>query len=146
MLSDPHARLVVSWTHLLCLTVLFERIQYFFSWDIHSMSQRQIVAAISAGLQQQHNVDRMEADDIATEILGCRACMPDYLRLPMWIATLLFDVLGLFSGGRRFHAKDAAGRVAQLNSWKHSSVGACRNFIRFYESLFLLIALQEEVS
>jgi hypothetical protein len=110
------------------------------------MSQRQIVAAISVGLQQQHPGGSMEADDIATEILGCLACMPDYLRLPMWAATLVFDVSGLFSGGCRFHAKDAAGRAAQLNSWKHSSVGACRNFIRFYESLFLLIALQEDVS
>ena len=108
------------------------------------MSQRRIVAAISASLQLRHLSGGMEADDIATEILGRRACMPDYLRLPMWVLTLMFDLAGFLSGGRRFHRQDAAGRSKQLNSWKQSSLGVCRNFVRFYESLFLLIVLQEE--
>ena len=109
------------------------------------MSQRRIVAAISASLQLQHHHGNLEADAIATEILGRRACMPDYLRLPMWVATLAFDLSGVFTGGR-FHGKNEAGRAAQINSWRKSSIGACRNFIRFYESLFLLIVLQEEVT
>jgi hypothetical protein len=109
------------------------------------VNQRRIVTAISASLQLQHLSGGMEADEIATEILGRRACMPDYLRLPMWVATLVFDLSGVLSGGRMFHAKSDEAQIAQLQSWKTSRIGACRNFVRFYESLFLLIVLQEEI-
>ena len=108
------------------------------------MSHRGIVVAISAGLQQQHLDGGLRAEDIAAEMLARRAAMPDYLRFPMWAATVLFDVVGVFSGGRRFQEKDTEGRVRQLHKWKHSSIGSCRNFVRFYESLFFLIALQDD--
>jgi hypothetical protein len=108
------------------------------------MSYRPVVIAISAGLQHQHLPGNLSAEEIADEMLGRQVCMPDYLRFPMRFATLLFDLCGIFSGGRLFRAKNNDARAAQLDSWKHSSIGACRNFVRFYESLFLLIALQEE--
>lgn len=109
------------------------------------MSQRRIVTAISASLQLQHLSGGLDADDIAVEILERRAAMPDYLKLPMWIATLVFDLAGLVPGGRRFQARNDEDRLTQINNWKNSKLGACRNFVRFYESLFLLIVLQKEV-
>ena len=108
------------------------------------MSHKGIVVAISAGLQHQHFDSGMRAEDIAVEILGRQAAMPDYLRFPMWMATMLFDVAGVISGGRRFQEKDGPARARQLNKWKYSRIGACRNFVRFYESLFFLISLQED--
>jgi hypothetical protein len=110
------------------------------------MSYQNIVTAISASLQEQHISGGLTADEIAVEIIERQACMPDYLRFPIRLLTLMFDWFGLLSGGRRFQSKGAPARLAQLNSWKYSSVGACRNFVRFYESLFLLIALQEDAA
>ena len=111
---------------------------------VRPVSYRRIVVAISAGLQRQHAVGAVDADSIAAEIIGQQGCMPDYLRLPLRVATRLFDWSGILSGGKRFQAKGEAAQLVQLERWKHSRLGACRNFIRFYESLFLLIALQEK--
>ena len=108
------------------------------------VSYKRIVVAISEGLQRQHAVGAVDADSIAAEIIGQQGCMPDYLRLPLRVATRLFDWSGVVSGGKCFHAKGEAAQLVQLERWKHSRLGACRNFIRFYESLFLLIALQEK--
>jgi hypothetical protein len=110
------------------------------------VSYQSIVVAISAGLQNQHRTENADINLIATEIIGQHSRMPDYLRLPIQLATILFDWVGLLSGGMRFQRKPPAAQEAQLKSWKYSSVGACRNFVRFYESLFLLIALQEDAA
>ena len=109
------------------------------------MRYQSIVTAISCGLQNQHAIGGADVDSIAAEILGQQGRMPDYLRFPIRMATWLFDCFGIMSGGRRFQSKSAEAQAAQISRWKGSSLGACRNFIRFYESLFLLIALQEEV-
>ena len=110
------------------------------------MSYHRIVVAITAGLQSQHGVTGGDAVAIAADIVGQHGRMPDYLRLPMLISTYVFDLAGLFSGGARFQHKDAVAQQAQLEQWKFSRLGSCRNFVRFYESLFLLIALQENLS
>jgi hypothetical protein len=110
------------------------------------VSYQSIVVAISAGLQSQHGVADSDAEAIAADIIGQHGRMPDYLRLPLLLATYGFDLAGLFSGGARFQHKDPAAKLAQLERWKYSGLGSCRNFVRFYESLFLLSALQEDVS
>jgi hypothetical protein len=108
------------------------------------VSYRQIVLAISVGLQGLHAIDAADTGVIAAEIIDQQGRIPDYLRLPLHTVTIIFDWSGILSGGRRFQAKDTAGKIAQLEHWKYSRIGFCRNFIRFYDSLFLLIALQEE--
>jgi hypothetical protein len=112
----------------------------------YPVSYQSIVIAISAGLKDQHGTENADIGQIATEIIGQHGRMPDYLRLPVKLATIFFDWSGLLSGGVRFQSKKPAAQQAQLNSWKYSSLGACRNFVRFYESLFLLIALQEDAA
>ena len=108
------------------------------------MSYRHIIAAITAGLQCQHAIDTADVAVIAAEIIDQQGRIPDYLRLPIKMLTLLFNWSGILSGGKCFTAKDVAAQMAQLERWKYSRIGACRNFVRFYDSLFLLIALQEE--
>jgi len=110
------------------------------------VSYQSIVIAISAGLQNQHGTARTDTEVIATEIIDQHGRMPDYLRMPIKLATILFDWSGVLSGGARFRRKNPAAQQAQLESWKYSRLGACRNFVRFYESLFLLIALEEDAA
>jgi len=113
-------------------------------YRVQKVSHKSIVEAITAGLQCQHAIDAADTAGIAAEIIDQQGRIPDYLRLPLHVATLLFDWSGILSGGKRFQAKNTAAQKAQLERWKYSQIGSCRNFIRFYDSLFLLIALQEE--
>src|SRR5690348_17188646 len=61
--------------------------------------------------------------------------MPDYLRPPMGILTLGFDLFGIVRGGGLFHSRDVAKRAAQLAAWKKSQLSFQRDFVRYYESL-----------
>jgi hypothetical protein len=113
------------------------------------MSHTNIVVAISDALGCQHldsaGVVRPDSAAIAAEIIACQGNMPDYLRTPMRILTWIFDWSGLVSAGRPFRKLELAQKVALIDAWRTSSIGLCRNFVRFYESLFLLIALQEDI-
>jgi len=114
------------------------------------MSYTKTVVAISAALGHQHladpSVPRPDNAAIAAAIIAAQSAMPDYLRTPMRILTWIFNWSGLVSSGRPFRKLELSQKVALLDSWRNSSIGLCRNFVRFYESLFLLIALQEDVS
>lgn len=61
--------------------------------------------------------------------------MPDFLRLPIICLTLAFDLAGIVQGGALFHRLPHSVRWRQIESWKNSSIGFCRDLIRFYESL-----------
>jgi hypothetical protein len=74
---------------------------------------------------------------VATFVLAQHRRMPDYLRLPFWCLTLLFDAWSLPLTGRPFHRASAAQRSRQLRAWKSSRLGFRRDFIKFYESLAL---------
>ena len=118
------------------------------------MSYRQIVSAIAVELERRHLKTDAETDmqlhagleSVVDEIVECQRNMPDYLRAPMWILTQVFDLAGLFSGGSRFRKLLPAQQTAQVDAWRNSRLEFCRNFVRFYESLFLLIVLQEEIT
>ena len=64
--------------------------------------------------------------------------MPDYLRFPLFILTLIFDIWGLLRTGLFFHAQSPSVRQQQIQSWKSSPLQICRDLIRFYESLVVL--------
>ena len=108
------------------------------------MSYKQIVIAISAGMESMYGLANTNNEGIAADIVGQADRMPDYLRLPMRLATFAFDWSGLLSSGKRFQSAPLEAQRRHMESWKKSRIGACRNFIRFYESLYLLIALQEK--
>jgi hypothetical protein len=112
------------------------------------MSYQNIIISISDTFSFQHlegsGMESPNSRTIATEIIACQRNMPDYLRLPIRLMTWLFDWSAVLGSGRRFHKLDQAKKLEKLQSWRRSGVGSCRNFVRFYESLFFLIALQED--
>ena len=111
------------------------------------MSYPAIVAAISRELRRRHiDVDQENVPDIGnivSEMLECQNAMPDFLRFPMRTLTRIFDFWGLLTTGTFFHNLDPARQGEILDTWRHSRFNVCRNFVRFYESLFLLIVFQE---
>lgn len=67
----------------------------------------------------------------------CRR-LPDTLRLPIAVATLLFDGFGLVLWGAPFHRQSPEKRQRQIEIWRHARLRAWRDFIRYYESLAIL--------
>lgn len=63
--------------------------------------------------------------------------MPDYLRSPIRLATVAFDLFGIARYGRRFHTQSQATRWRQIEVWRDGPFPPARDFIRFYESLIL---------
>lgn len=63
--------------------------------------------------------------------------MPDFLQLPIVVLTLIFDMWGIVQGGTLFHRSPPSVRWLQIQSWRRSPIGFCRDLIRFYESLAL---------
>ncbi|MGI9308448.1 MAG: hypothetical protein ACR2P6_04230 [Gammaproteobacteria bacterium] len=115
------------------------------------MSNTKIIRAIGSVLCRVHELDQLAYSEtdltrIGAELMEQQRLMPDYLRFPIACLTYAFDLSGIFYGGRRFHRLDTVKQLRQVQAWKSSRFGPSQNLIRFYESLFLLIALQEEAS
>lgn len=68
-------------------------------------------------------------------VLDQHARMPDYLRHPFFVLTLIFNLAGFVHGGSLFHRMDRACRQRQIESWRNSKIGVLRDFVRFHESL-----------
>ena len=76
-------------------------------------------------------------NEVVRFVLGQHRGMPDFLRLPVAVLTLIFDLWGIWRGGAVFHRQPHAVRWRQIESWKNSSFGFCRDLMRFYESLVI---------
>ena len=74
-------------------------------------------------------------NDLTRFVLQQHSDMPDFLRMPMCMATLGFDVSGLFPGGKIFHNQRSESRQRQILAWKNSGIGFQRDLIRYFESL-----------
>ena len=111
------------------------------------MSYPAIIEAISKDMQRRHSLTESSAVGgyraISDAIIEHQQLMPDYLQLPMKTLTWVFDTWGFVLTGERFQRMDAVNQAAHVDRWKNSRLSFCRDFVRFYESLFLLIALQE---
>lgn len=70
-------------------------------------------------------------------VLGQRAGMPDYLRLPFAAVTLAFGLSSLLRHGKPFHRLPHAARWRQIEAWRSAPLGPCRDLIRFYESFVI---------
>jgi hypothetical protein len=77
-------------------------------------------------------------------MLECEQLMPDFLQFPMRRLTQVFNIWGIVNGGKRYQNLAAEDQAAQLDAWRNSRFELCRNFVRFYESLFLLVVMQEK--
>jgi hypothetical protein len=63
--------------------------------------------------------------------------MPDYLKLPIFILTILFNIWGFFRKGCLFHRQLDKVRWQQIEAWKQSQFSIFQDLIRFYESLVI---------
>ena len=112
------------------------------------MSYPNIIAALSNELQRRYADEGKEPDrgtgSVVSEIIERQGAMPDYLRFPMRMLTRIFDYSGVVVAGKRFQDLDAASQASLLDAWKKSRFTVCRNFVRFYESLYLLIVMEED--
>ena len=68
-------------------------------------------------------------------VLDQHGRMPDYLRFPLILFTLAFDLAGLGYGGARFHRMAPPARQRQIAAWRNSRVGLARDFVKLYDSL-----------
>ena len=73
--------------------------------------------------------------DIVRFVVDQQGRMPDYMRLPFKLLTVLFDLCGLAHGGRPFHSLTHPARWRQIESWRRAPFAPARDFVRFYESL-----------
>ena len=64
--------------------------------------------------------------------------MPRLLAFGLEAFTLLFAFAGIVYGGKPFFSNPAPARARQWRQWRSHRVGACRDLIRFYESLATL--------
>lgn len=72
---------------------------------------------------------------VARFVLARHAAMPDYLRLPFALLTVVFDAAALLLAGRCFHALPPERRWRVVERWRRLPVGYARDLLRFYESL-----------
>jgi hypothetical protein len=63
------------------------------------------------------------------------AHLPDYLRVPFKCLVLVFDAWALLCTGRPFHRLPHERRWRQIQAWKRSSCGLCRDLMKFFEML-----------
>jgi choline dehydrogenase-like flavoprotein len=61
--------------------------------------------------------------------------MPDYLRAPLKLLTLLFSASTLPGHRKLFHQLDSTTRLKHIEQWRHGRFGFQRDLIRVYESL-----------
>lgn len=76
-------------------------------------------------------------NDVVRFVLDQHRRMPDYLQFPIWLLTIIFDCWGWLRGSP-FHRQTPDRRRSQIEAWKDSPFGPCRDLMRFYESLVLL--------
>lgn len=72
--------------------------------------------------------------------------MPDLLHFPMKTLTVLFSVWVALGTGRLFHQLPYHHRSRILNRWRFARLGACNDFVRFYEALTIFSWASEEQS
>ena len=61
--------------------------------------------------------------------------LPDYMRFPLKVLTVLFDYAAVLRHGRRFHKLPHDKRCRRIEAWRQSWLGPFRDLIRLYEAL-----------
>jgi len=75
--------------------------------------------------------------DVVEFVLGQWCRMPRFLAWPLRVATVAFGLRGLLFGSV-FHRLPPCRRAALIELWRCSSVGVCRDLIRFYRALTII--------
>jgi hypothetical protein len=82
-------------------------------------------------------IDTPPFNDVTAFVLAEWRRMPRFLAWPLRLATLAFAFRGFFAGGL-FHQLAPQRRRILMETWRNSSIGPCRDLIRFYRSLAIL--------
>lgn len=101
------------------------------------------VSAICYEVAQSQNSGLVRLDsppwnDVTQFVIGQWHRMPRFLAWPLRIATLGFACAGILTTGKFFHNLAPTRRGPIIESWRQSSIGPCRDLMRFYRSLALL--------
>jgi hypothetical protein len=83
-------------------------------------------------------IDTPPYSDVTAFVLGQWQRMPRFLAWPLRLVTVGFALSGLLTAGNFFHRLDRQRQLQIVESWRVSSIGPCRDFVRFYRSLALL--------
>ena len=70
-------------------------------------------------------------------VLGNHARLPDFLRLPLRLATLGLDASTLITTGKPLHQLPHHERWRRIEGWRESRLSILRSLLRFYEGLAL---------
>ena len=65
--------------------------------------------------------------------------MPKYMTIAIVILTVMFDWYGVLRTNKRFHRQCLTERHGQIQQWKNSKIGICRDFIGFYEKMTMFV-------
>ena len=84
-----------------------------------------------------------DAEAVARFLSTAHAQMPDYLRLPFRILTLIFDAWPIALTGKPFHRLPLERRSAQVAAWENSRIELRRRLMEFYGSLALFCLYSE---
>jgi hypothetical protein len=80
-------------------------------------------------------IDRALNNRVVQFILDQHGRMPDYLRLPLVLLTVVFDLSSIPRHFRRFHRLSPELRRQQIRTWKQSRLSVRRDLMRFYDTL-----------
>jgi hypothetical protein len=71
-------------------------------------------------------------------VLRQHSRMPVFLKIPIAMMTMYFDIVCVFRNGAFFHNLPPQKRITIIKHCKTSSLRVFRDFIQFYESLVVL--------
>lgn len=107
--------------------------------DFQPQRFQTIVTAICTAVLQQYDPtpDPQVVAAVVQFVLAQHRRMPDFLQLPIVVLTLGFNVWSVVKGGTSFERLSPVRQQQLLAQWRNSPLGACRDLVRFYESLAL---------
>lgn len=79
-----------------------------------------------------------EANAVVQFVLAQHARMPDFLKTPLVVLTVVFDLHCVLKHGVPFRRLDCDHRIQHVRDWRLSRLGFRRDFVRLFESLAVL--------
>jgi hypothetical protein len=105
-----------------------------------AVSFQKTVSALASTIANQRcgpAASAVSHEQVADFVLAQHGRMPDYLRLPLKILTLVFSISSVITSGRCFQRLSSERQRRQVSRWKDSWFGPCRDLIKFFESLVI---------
>lgn len=96
-------------------------------------------SVVAKALGEEVSSKTPSLESVSVLLLKKIDAMPVWLKFPIVILTVLFNILGVFSTGLLFEAQSFGQQVKTVDAWQNSPIKLCRDFIKFYEKLALFI-------